>query len=126
MQMLLDAIQLLRLTLFDPKVLLPASMHGEHPSLVLHPRVVTSSLSKVVSKTFSSPPMLKVGAGFPSLASQSPCVPGRLEPFLTMLSLGSSDSAFSLQSAPIVRVAIARWKHVDTSLPTATSLPIFP
>ena len=105
---LLDAIQLLRLTLFDPRVLLPASMHGEHPSRVLHLRVVTSSLLKVVSRTFSSPPMLKVGAGFHLLASRLPCVPGRLEPFLTMLPLGSLDSAFSLQSAPSVRVAIAR------------------
>jgi len=105
---LLDAIQLLCLTLFDPRVLLPASMHGEHPLLVLHPRVVTSSLSKVVSKTFSSPPMLKVGAGSHLLVSQSPCVPGRLKPFLTMLPLGSLDSAFSLQSAPSVCVAIAR------------------
>ena len=125
-RLLLDAIQLLRLTLFDPRVLLPASMHGEHPLLVHHPRVVTSSLSKVVSRTFSSPPMLKVGAGFHLLASRSPCVPGRLELSLTMLPLGSSDSAFSLQSAPIVRVAIARWKHVDTSLPIVAGLPIFP
>ena len=107
-RLLLDAIQLLRLTLFDPRVLLPASMHGEHPSRVLHLRVVTSSLLKVVSRTFSSPPMLKVGAGFHLLASRLPCVPGRLEPFLTMLPLGSLDSAFSLQSAPSVRVAIAR------------------
>ena len=57
---------------------------------------------------------------------RSPCVPGQLEPSLTMLPLGSSDSAFSLQSAPSVRVAIARWKHVDTSLPTAAGLPTFP
>jgi len=70
--------------------------------------------------------MLKVGAGFHLLASRSPYVPGRLKPFLTMLPLGSLDSAFSLQSAPSVRVAIARWKHVDTSLPTAASLPTFP
>ena len=125
-RLLLDAIQLLRLMLFDPRVLLPVSTHGEHPSRVLHPRVVTSSHSKVVSRTFSSPPMLKVGAGFHLLVSRSPCVPGRLEPFLTMLPLGSSDSAFSLQSAPSVRVAIARWKHVDISLPTAAGLPTFP
>ena len=58
---LLDVIQLLLFTLFDPKVLLHALMHGEHPLLVLHLRVITSSLSKVVSRTFSSPPMLKVG-----------------------------------------------------------------
>ena len=75
-RLLLDAIQLLRLTLFDPRAPLPALMHREHPSLVLHLRVVTSSLSKAVSRTFSSPPMLKVGAGFHLLASQSPCVPG--------------------------------------------------
>jgi len=123
---LLDAIQLLCLTLFDPRVLLPVLTHGEHPLLIHYLRVITSSLSKVVSRTFSSPPMFKVGAGFHLLVSRSPCVPGRLEPFLTMLPLGSSDSAFSLQSIPSVRVAIARWKHVDISLPTATSLPTFP
>jgi len=95
-KLLLDAIQPLCLTLFNPRVLLPVSMHGEHPSLVLHLRVVTSSLSKVISRTFSSPPMLKVGASFPSLVSRLPCVPGRLELFLIMLPLGSSNSAFSL------------------------------
>ena len=125
-RLLLDAIQLLCLTLFDPRVPLPASMHGEHSLLILHLRVATSSLSRAASRTFSSPPMLKVGTGFHLLASQLPCVPGRLEPSLTMLPLGSSDSTFSLQSAPSVRVAIARWKHVDTSLPTVTGLPIFP
>jgi len=125
-RLLLDAIQLLHLMLFDPRVLLPASMHREHPLLVLYLRVVTSSLSKVVSRTFFSPPMLKVGAGFLLLVSWSPYVPGRLEPFLTMLPLGSSDSTFSLQSIPSVYMAIARWKYVDTFLPTAASLPIFP
>ena len=125
-RLLLDAIYLLRLTLFDPRVLLSALTYGEPPSLVLHLRVITFSLSKVVSRTFSSPPMLKVGAGFHLLASRSPCVPGRLELSLTMLPLGSSDSAFSLQSAPSVCVAIARWKHIDTFLPTAAGLPIFP
>jgi len=123
---LLDAIQPLCLTLFDPRVLLPVSTHGEYPLLVHHLKVVTSSLLKVVSRTFSSPPMLKVGAGFYSLVSQSPCMPGRLEPSLTMLPLGSSDSAFSLQSTPSVHVAIARWKHVDISVLTAASLPTFP
>ena len=34
--------------------------------------------------------------------------------------------AFSLQSIPGVRVAIARWKHVNTSLQTALGLPIVP
>ena len=98
---LLDAIQLLCLMLFDPRVLLPASMHGEHPSRVLHLRVVTSSLLKVVSRTFSSPPMLKVETSFYLLVSRSPCVPGRLKPFLTMLPLGSSDSAFSCRVHPL-------------------------
>ena len=77
-------------------------------------------------KNLLQPSYAKGGAGFYLLASQSPCVPGRLEPSLTMLPLGSSDSAFSLQSAPSVRVAIARWKHVDISLPTAAGLPTFP
>ena len=107
-RLLLDAIQLLRLMLFDPRVLLPTSTHGEHSLLILSLTVVTSSFSKVVSRTFSSPPMLKVGAGFPSLASRSPCMPGQFELFLTILPLGSSDSAFSLQSTPSVCVAIAR------------------
>ena len=53
-------------------------------------------------------------------------MPGQLEPFLTMLLLGSIDSAFSLQSVPSVHVAIARWKHDDTSLQTAPGLPIVP
>ena len=70
---LLNAIQLLLLIIFDPRVLLLASIHKEHSLLILYLRVVTSSLSKVVSRTFSSPPMLKVGAGFHSLVSQLPC-----------------------------------------------------
>ena len=123
---LLDAIQLLHLILFDPRVLLLASMHGELSLLILYLRVVTSSLSKVVPRTFSSPSILKVGAGFHLLASRLPCVPGQLGPSLTMLPLGSSDSAFSLQSASSIHMAIARWKHVSISLPTAIGLPIFP
>ena len=75
-RLLLDAIQPLCLTLFNPRVLLPVSMYGEHPLCILHLKVITSSLLKVVSRTFSSPLMLKVGAGFPLLASWSPCVPG--------------------------------------------------
>ena len=77
-RLLLDAIQLLCLTLFDPRVPLPASTHGELSLLVLYLRVTTSSLSKMVSRTFSSPPILKVGTGFYLLVSQSPCVPGWL------------------------------------------------
>jgi len=52
-RLLLDAIQLLCLMLFDPRVLLPASMHREHPSRTLHSRVITSFLSKMVSRTFA-------------------------------------------------------------------------
>ena len=51
--------------LFDLRVLLLALTHGEHPLHVLHLRVITSSLSKMVSKTFSSPPMLKGGGWLP-------------------------------------------------------------
>ena len=42
----------------------------------------------------------------------------------TMPLLKSIDSAFFLQSVSSVYVAIARWKHVDTSLQTASGLPI--
>ena len=77
-------------------------------------------------KNLLQPSYAKGGGWLLLLVSRSPCVPGQLKPFLTMLPLGSSDSAFSLQSAPSVHVAIARWKHVDISLPTATCLPIFP
>ena len=48
-RLLLDAIQLLRLTLFDPRVLLPALTHRKLPLLILHLRVATFSLSKVAS-----------------------------------------------------------------------------
>jgi len=68
----------------------------------------------------------RVVVGFLILASQSHYVLGQLEPSLTMLLLGSIDSGFSLQSAPSVRVAIARWKHVDTSLQTAPGLLTVP
>ena len=63
-RLLLDAIQLLCLMLFDPRVLLPVLMHREHPLLILYLRVITFSLSKVVSRIFSSPSMLKVETGF--------------------------------------------------------------
>ena len=76
LRLLLDTIQLLCLMLFDPRALLPVSMYKEYPLLILHLRVITSSLSKVVSRTFSSFPMLKGGAGFHLLASRLPCVPG--------------------------------------------------
>ena len=68
-RLLLDSIQLLRLILFDPRVLLLVLTHGEYPLLILHLRVITFSLSKVVSRIFSSPFMLKVGASFYLLVS---------------------------------------------------------
>ena len=43
-----------------------------------------------------------------------------------MLLLETTGSAFSLQSAPSVYVAIARWKYIDISLQTAPSLPTVP
>ena len=69
LRLLLDAIQLLLSILFNLRVLLLASTHGEHSLLVLHLRIVISSLSKVVLRTFSSPLMLKIGAGFYLLVS---------------------------------------------------------
>jgi len=61
-----------------------------------------------------------------TLASQSYYMPGQLEPFSTMLPLESTDSAFSLQSAPSVHVAIARWKYNNISLQTTLGLLIVP
>ena len=46
-----------------------------------------------------------------------------------MLSLESIDSTFSLQSVSnvhVANVAIARWKHIDTSLQTVPCLLIVP
>ena len=80
----------------------------ELPSTISYIRVAISFLSKVVIISPSSLPIPKVAAGFLLLASQSHCMPGQLEPFLTTLPLGSSDSAFSLQSALSVCMAIAR------------------
>jgi len=47
-----------------------------------------------------------VVVGSLNFASWSYCVPGKLEPFSTMLLLGSTDSTSSLQSVPSVYVAI--------------------
>ena len=125
-RLLLDAIQLLRLTLFDPRVA-AACLDAWRTSFARPSSQGRHFLPlKGGIKNLLQPSYAKEGAGFHLLASRSPCVPGRLEPFSTMLPLGSSDSAFSLQSAPIVRVAIARWKHIDTFLPTAAGLPTFP
>ena len=91
-----------------------------------HIKVATFFLSKVAIINPSSLPIPKVVAGFHLLASQSNCVPGQLELFSTTLPLGGSDSAFSLQSALSVHVAIARWKHVDISLLTVIGLLMLP
>ena len=99
---------------------------GEHRLTVPPFKVDISSLSETGIDNFYSLATPRVVVGFLTLASRSHYVPGRLEPFSTMLPLGSTDSAFSLQSAPSVRVAIARWKHNDTSLQTALGLPIVP
>ena len=83
-------------------------MPGELPSAVPYIKVTISFLLKMVIVSPSSPPIPKVVAGFHLLASQSHCMPGQLELFLTILPLGSSDSAFSLQSALSICMAIAR------------------
>jgi len=99
---------------------------GEHRLIVLLSKVDISSLSEIGIDDFYSLATPKGVVGSLILASWSHYVPGRLEPFSTMLLLGSTDSAFSLQSAPSVRVTIARWKHDDISLQTALGLPIVP
>ena len=99
---------------------------GEYCLTVLPSKVDTSSLSETGIDNFYSLATPKVVVGSLILASWSHYVPGRLEPFSTMPPLGSTDSAFSLQSAPSVCVAIARWKQNDTSLQTAPGLPIVP
>ena len=99
---------------------------GEHRLIVPLSKVDTSFLLEIRIDNFYSLVTPKVVVGFLILASWSHCVLGQLEPFSTMLPLGSTDSAFSLQSAPSVCVAIARWKHDDTSLQTALGLPIVP
>ena len=81
---------------------------GEHRLIVLPSKVDISSLSETGIDKFYSLATLKVVVGFLILASQSHYVPEQLEPFSTMLPLGSTDSAFSLQSAPSVHVAIVR------------------
>jgi len=106
--LLLDVTQLLHSILFILRAPLPASMPEGPLSVIPHPKVATSYLSKVVTTNLSSPSILKVVVGFSLLLSQSHCVPGQLKPFSTILPLGSSDSAFSLQSALSVCVAIAR------------------
>jgi len=105
---LLVITQLLHLMLFGLRAPLPASMPGGPLSVIPHPKVTTAYPSKVITANLSSLSILKVVAGFLLLLSQSHCVPGRLKQFSTMLPLGSLDSAFSLQSALSIHVAIAR------------------
>ena len=119
-------MQQLPLTSCALKVLFLAWTLGEHCLTVPPFKVDISSLSETEINDFYSLATPRVVVGFLTLASQSHYVPGRLEPFSTMLLLGSIDSTFSLQSAPSVRVAIARWKHDDTFLQTALGLPIVP
>ena len=80
-------IHLLPLMLFILRVLLYVWTPGELPSTIPHIRVATSFLSKMVIASLSSSPIPKIVAGFCLLASWSHCVPGQLEPFLTMLLL---------------------------------------
>jgi len=107
-------------------VLFLAWILEEHHLIIPPSKVNISSLSEIGIDDFYSLATPKVVVGSLILVSWSHYVPGRLEPFSTMLPLGSIDSAFSLQSAPSVRVAIVRWKHDDTSLQTALGLPIVP
>jgi len=94
--------------LFILRVLLHVWMPGELSLAISYIKVITSFLLKMVIISSSSPPIPKVVAGFYLLASQLYCIPGQLELFSTILLLGSSDSAFSLQSALNVCMAITR------------------
>ena len=97
-------------------------MLGELPLIILRSRGTISWLWEARTANPFSPATPRVVVGSLTLASRSHYVPGRLEPFSTMLPLGSTDSAFSLQSAPSVHVAIARWKYDNTFLQTAPGL----
>ena len=123
---LLDLIQQLSLTFCTLKVSFLAWTPGEHCLIVLLSKVNTFSLSETGTDDFYSLATPKVVVGSLTLASWSHYVLGQLEPFSTILPLGSTDSVFFLHSASSVCVAITRWKHVDTSLQTAPGLPIVP
>ena len=123
---LLDLIQQLPLTSCTLKVSFLAWTLGEHCLIVPPSKVDISSLSETGINDFYSLATPKMVVGFLILASRSHYMPGWLEPFSTMLPLGSTDSAFSLQSVPSVHVAIARWKYDNTFLQTALGLPIVP
>ena len=64
----------------------------------------------------------KIVVNCPILASWSYYILEQLELFLTILSFGSIDSTFSLQSTPNVHMIIFRWKHVVISLKTVLNL----
>ena len=123
---LLGLTQQLPLTSCTLKVSFLAWTLGKHHLTVLLSKVNTSSLSETEIDEFYSLATPRVVVGFLILASRSHYVLGRLEPFLTMLPLGSTNSAFSLQSASSICMAITRWKHDDISLQTALGLPIVP
>ena len=61
-----------------------------------------------------------------SLTYRSYHVLEQLELFLTILSLESIDSTFSLQSISNIHIDIARWKHVNISLQTVPGLLTVP
>ena len=121
---LLGPIQQLLSTSCALKVLFLAWTLGEHYLIIPPSKVNISSLSETGINDFYSLATSKVVVGSLILASWSHYVSGQLEPFSTMLLLESTDSAFSLQSAPNVCMAIARWKYNNTSLQTALGLPI--
>jgi len=73
---------------------------GEHCLIVPPSKVNISSLSETGIDDFYSLATPKVVVGSLILASWSHYVPGQLEPFSIILQLGSTDSAFSLQSTP--------------------------
>jgi len=126
LEWLLDFIQQLPSTFCTLKVLFLAWIPGENHLIVLLFKVNTSSLSETEIDKFCSLATPRVVVSFLTLASQSYYMPEWLEPFSTMLPLGSIDSAFSLQNASSVHVAIARWKHIDISLQTVLGFPIVP
>jgi len=99
---------------------------GEHHLTIPLSKVNTFSPSETGTNEFYSIATPKMVVGSPILASWLHYVPGRPELSSTIFPLGSTDSAFPLQSAPSVCVAIARWKHDDISLQTTPGLPIVP
>ena len=126
LEWLQDLIQQHLLTSCTPKVSFLVWIPGEHHLTIPLSKVNTFSLLETGINEFYSITTPKVVVSSPILASWLYYVPGWPEPSSTMFPLGSTDSAFSLQSAPSVCVAIARWKHDDISLQTTPGLPIVP